>query len=131
MYIRWVNQLNIGLPLVPMLMTDQDQYQVGESIRATLVYVNPNSHSVSFTPPSHVFISFHEWPLSSLSRPLDDPNADPAESSGLAQLDWRATWLVVEAGEKVTVFSYEFTATRVGTFLVILGEASKEIRVTG
>jgi hypothetical protein len=130
-YFGGVNQLNTGLPLVPLIVTDKDQYRVGEDILATLLYVNPNPRSVSFTPPSHYLISFHEWPLSNLSRPSGYSSIPPEEAIGSAQIDRIVQWVVVSPNEEFKVLSYTFTALREGTFLVTLGDVSKQIQVIG
>ena len=128
--VGWVNQLHTGLPLIALIATDKDQYHIGEDIRAKLLYFNPNPHSVFFTPPSHVLISFHEWPLSNLSRSRDYSNTPTEEAIGSAQIDHIARWVVVGPDEEIIVYSYTFNALREGTFLITLGDVSKQIQIT-
>jgi hypothetical protein len=70
---------------VLLVVTDKDHYHVGENIVTTLLYVNPNPHSVSFTPPATVFVRLYKWPDST------NPNNIPIEESpGTAETPTRS-----------------------------------------
>jgi hypothetical protein len=111
---------------VPVVVTDKEQYRVGETIHATLQYVNPNPFSVSFTPPKIVFDQIHKWPDST------PPYLIPIEESpGSAETKWRiAEWVVIGPNEAIDVITIEYVATREGTFLVQIEHMLKEIQIT-
>jgi hypothetical protein len=130
-YVGYITQLHMrertGLPCVPVVVTDKEQYRVGETIHTNLRYVNPNPHSVSFTPPTKVFIQCHKWPDST------DPKDVPIEESlGSAKTCWNIVeGVVVGPNEGFDVISCEFVATRAGTFIVQLEHTMKELEVLG
>ena len=124
-YVGWVNQLHEGLPLTSQLVTDKDQYQVGENIEATLLYVNPYPFSVKFTPPSCVSTVMSKW-FDSISV----VNYAPWQIVGWEETVWRnAPWVVLGAYEQFKVVSVTFTAVNEGSYIIVVAGVSKIIQI--
>lgn len=94
-YAGYVGQLQAGLPLEPTIVTDKEQYRIGETIHATFRYTNPNLFSVPFTPPSKVFSQLRKWPDS--TAPKDIP---VSELPGSIEPRWgTVNWVVIGPNE--------------------------------
>ncbi len=126
-YVQWINLLNSGLPLEPSIITDKEQYHVGETIHATLRFYNPNTHSVSFNPPKTVYEYAHSWPDT-----IPDSKKTPNESPGTIefnQIVQTLPWAVVAGDSYYTVVEVDFPALRVGGEMLHLGGLTKLVEI--
>ncbi len=98
---------NLQDALVPRLASKSRVFHVGESGTVWLEYYNPTGHDISFQPPSEV--SSHV-----------EFEGDKGFVSLLTRLNWEESIYTLKPGRSFRVYTEAFTASRIGTMMVVI-----------
>jgi len=104
------------LPLTPAIITDKEQYHVGETVKVTYQFHNPNSFEVSFTPPNEVYTS--------VTFP-----GDPTPQTAKINLSYVAVQFIIPAKGEFNVISSTYNATKEGTMRIGFGGLNKIVKI--
>ena len=110
--------------MTPILRVDKETYHVGETIQATLLYVNPNPYRVSFTPPSEVYLGAS---LRSTNKNVTIP--DTTSDQAVCTIDYVAPYFLVEPGAEFKISDWNFVSTNEGAYEVMLGGLTTQVQI--
>ena len=111
--------------LMVKVVTDEKEYGVNETIRASLIVCNNNSYPVKLEPIREIYMAgsvLSEFLL------LDDG----AKVNGILLLDYPADYqyMFIEANSCRVIHEHEFIARHTGEFFINILGASTAVRVT-